>query len=80
MPYNNFGCWDFRGYTDSKFDTNQGVQPKIIKAMVERVSAMPIGVDDMEVVNPATSLNALDFACIAIGVLALFAIIISLVK
>ena len=49
--------------------------------MVDRVmSPDTSALDDMEVVNPATSMNALDFTCIAIGVLALFVIIISLVK
>ena len=49
--------------------------------MVDRVmSPVTAALDDMEVVNPATSMNALDFTCIAIVVMALFAIIISLIK
>ena len=25
MPYNDFGCWDYRGYTDQNFDNNKGL-------------------------------------------------------
>ena len=48
-PYNNFGCWDFRGYTGPGFfDTKLGVQPSVVKAITERLMATPELSADLE--------------------------------
>lgn len=36
-PVNPFGCWDWWGYNDAKWDTNQGKQLSAIRAMVDHL-------------------------------------------
>lgn len=37
IPYNPEGCWDFWGYTGPNYPLQSGVQPAMIKAMVDKV-------------------------------------------
>jgi hypothetical protein len=37
IPYNPQGCWDFWGYTGPNYPLQSGVQPAMIKAMVDKV-------------------------------------------
>lgn len=36
-PANQYGCWDWWGYTSPQWDTNQGKQLQVIRAMVDRL-------------------------------------------
>jgi hypothetical protein len=35
--YNPYGCWDWWGYTGTNYAIKAGVQPSMIKAIVDRV-------------------------------------------
>ncbi|HNP65985.1 MAG TPA: hypothetical protein PKH39_18800 [Woeseiaceae bacterium] len=37
-PMNPYGCWDWWGYTDEQYATQQGQQVKVIKAMLDRLA------------------------------------------
>lgn len=40
-PLNPLGCWDWWGYTGDAYATRDGAQIKVVRAMVERLSAAP---------------------------------------
>ena len=50
VPNNAFGCWDFFGYTGPDFWNNKGVQPRAIKAMVERLIGKQVPADNILII------------------------------
>jgi poly(3-hydroxybutyrate) depolymerase len=62
-PLNPKGCWDWFGYTDSTYATQQGAQIGAIKAMLDRLTAArPPGATATVPAGPAapTALQAID--------------------
>jgi len=80
---NEFGCWDFRGYTGWNFDTNLGAQPQVIKAITDRLMSTQETESDLEGQQTSPKffgMDILDMSLIVVGILAILCIVISLIR